>query len=71
MDVHGQPSQQWDEAMESTTVKWQPVMLIAPTRIECPCGNLAIFLCLAVDDEGAICDGHAYCQTCYAAERGE
>lgn len=65
MNVNGKPSQRWGEAQEAERAKWQPVMLISPTRLECRCGALAIFMCLAVDADGDICDGEAYCQPCY------
>ncbi|HLZ25041.1 MAG TPA: hypothetical protein VKQ30_23210 [Ktedonobacterales bacterium] len=71
MDIHGKPSQRWDEMRESDSVVWQPIMLISPERLECnACGAKAIFLFCAVDAQGDICDGQAYCQPCYQRWQG-
>lgn len=65
MNIHGQPSQRWEGARESERAVWQPLMLITPERLECTCGNKAIFLCVALDADGDLCDGEAFCQSCF------
>ncbi len=58
--------------------RWQPVMVVADHRIECKCGNLAIFLSLEDDDTpSGSDDGHrdmkywTSCQSCYEKQMKE
>ena len=66
--------------MDETRMKWQPVMLIVPTRIECDCGALAIFVVLDEDadadaehsEEGTRDMGYtAWCQACFERAQAE
>jgi hypothetical protein len=61
-----------EEVKETETAfVWQPVMLIAPTRVECDCGAKAIFVQL---DNHETSDGLneygyvAWCQDCWKRE---
>jgi len=71
MDIHGHPSQRWEHARPSETAVWQPLMLITPERLECRCGARAVFLLTAIDADGNICDGMAYCQPCFQRAQDE
>jgi hypothetical protein len=56
------------EELHSEKVKWQPVMLILlGGRVECPCGNQAIFIAGKVVDDTSLLLDHVemYCQQCY------
>ena len=48
--------------------RWQPVVLILDTRLECDCGQLAVFVSGMVakeDDSAWLYDASAYCQDCW------
>lgn len=52
-------------------MKWQPVMLVVRERVECDCGNAAVFI--LIDDEAADPDDRdysAWCQSCWEREQG-
>ena len=48
-------------------MKWQPVMLVINKRLECKCGNLAIFVVgKIVDDEyNSMDEVDVWCQDCW------
>lgn len=53
---------------EAQPSKWQPVMLVAESRVECKCGALAIFVTLTQDigEDGERDFRYtAWCQECF------
>lgn len=62
--------------MEGIDVIWQPVVLILPARLECGCGQRAIFVLLTPPDDGErapqgglLHDYTAYCQDCWVRDQ--
>ena len=53
--------------------RWQPVVMVLDDRLECECGNLAVFINGKVvhekDDWNCLSDVGAYCQSCWQKER--
>ena len=55
--------------------KWQPLMVIAPHRLECKCGAIAIFAVLDSEipneDEGPQFGMACWCQSCFKQAQEE
>ncbi len=53
--------------VEEKEMRWQPIMLLAPDRIECKCGALAIFVALELEEAPDHFIFQPYCQPCFKA----
>jgi hypothetical protein len=51
-------------------VKWQPLMvLVIGKRIECDCGNQAIFVIGKSSEKVVLEDVEAFCQDCFSSRK--
>jgi len=62
------PFQETEEEPSAEDIKWQPLMaVVLGGRIECSCGNQAIFVVgkLKFDTHSCLEEVEAYCQMCF------